>query len=542
MKKLSRLRIACAAVFLAVVVLFSLFFAYLGLFENVSTYRQRPEPSFDQVTDCQKRLIQDLAAPAGVRWEYTWALDASGGKESLCFYLVHQEAQVYLDGVLAASLQAGENNRFGKTPGSNWVFVPIYPEDMGRQVTVIVTPVFKNVIQRDVEFYVGSQYAVFISQLKHDAPQILLSVQCVILGIVIIGMTLRLNYHAGSKMYNMMFLGVFSILLGIWRIMDTRSSPILFPGNPMLLNYLSIGVLFLISPPMLLFLDLSYKREKPTLLTAAALLFSVAAAAVLAAQLLGIAEFKQLLIISHCIALLSIALAAVEAVVSRRKARNGVLHSSEKYIHILVAGLLLDLLVFYIRKNSSNVIFTMLAYVVYATVVFASSIFDTARRANTDGHTGLVNKARWDELMEDTAPADPAAAIIMMDLNNLKRINDTLGHDAGDKAILCFSNILRNTLPLHSVICRWGGDEFTVLMTNVTKEQVAQYVQDIHEAVEICNTTTDTPPISFAAGFALANEFPGMRSRELLAIADSRMYRDKQLQKKAAAGSTPDGM
>ena len=111
-----------------------------------------------------------------------------------------------------------------------------------------------------------------------------------------------------------------------------------------------------------------------------------------------------------------------------------------------------------------------------------------------------------------------------------------MGHDAGDKVIMNFSNILRNTLPRHSIICRWGGDEFTVLLTDVTRQQVEQNIQDLHDAVDAYNAALDEPSISFAAGFAMACEFPGLSRKELLAIADSQMYRDKQNYKKSRSG------
>lgn len=68
-------------------------------------------------------------------------------------------------------------------------------------------------------------------------------------------------------------------------------------------------------------------------------------------------------------------------------------------------------------------------------------------------------------------------AILVVDLNGLKRVNDTLGHEAGEQMILTLSEVLHNSLPSSSVICCWGGDEFTALLTGVNRERLDQHMQ-----------------------------------------------------------------
>lgn len=116
-----------------------------------------------------------------------------------------------------------------------------------------------------------------------------------------------------------------------------------------------------------------------------------------------------------------------------------------------------------------------------------------------DAQTGLYNKLRWDELMDPHTPLPNAYGLIMLDFNNLKTTNDTLGHEAGDAMILRFADILRSTLPSNSIICRWGGDEFTAIL----------------------------PVISYAGGCVLSTEYPDFPRRELLHIADDRLYENK---------------
>ena len=102
-------------------------------------------------------------------------------------------------------------------------------------------------------------------------------------------------------------------------------------------------------------------------------------------------------------------------------------------------------------------------------------------------------------------------------------------------------DILRRTLPRKSVICRWGGDEFAVLLTEVNREQLDQQTARIVSAGEKYNKEHPELPIYFAVGAVLSSEHPGMSKSELFQLADEEMYRNKQgwyAQRDAASDNT----
>ena len=183
---------------------------------------------------------------------------------------------------------------------------------------------------------------------------------------------------------------------------------------------------------------------------------------------------------------------------------------------------------FYIRKNSSNLVFTMLSFLIYTVIAFVRSFADINRRAKTDVQTGFFNKNRWNQLMDVVTFGTEPIGIIMFDLNRLKYTNDTMGHEAGDKMILSFSNILRNSIPPSNTICRWGGDEFTVMVTDASQEKIELYLADIRKAADTYNASGEKPEIYYAAGYALSSQFPGSTRMELMKKADEQMYLDKK--------------
>lgn len=145
-----------------------------------------------------------------------------------------------------------------------------------------------------------------------------------------------------------------------------------------------------------------------------------------------------------------------------------------------------------------------------------------------DARTGLFNKARWNELMQSDPNPEEHIGILILDMNGLKKVNDTYGHEAGDRMIVAFADILRNSLPSSCVICRWGGDEFAVMFPRIGRKKMDQYMEAICRAAEEYNDADPEVKIYFAMGDVLSEEYPNKTRAELFLLADERMYQNKQ--------------
>lgn len=528
MKQKSGLHIAVMISYAVLVSLLLFFAVYMSIFEHNTVYSARQTgQSCHTVENYTLREVADPSAPAGIRKEYRWTMtDIGTGENSLAFYLVHQYVEVRFDGELMYSLTPGKDNRIGGSPGSNWVLIPIYPSDSGREVQVTVTPVYQSVANREIQFEIGPRASVLMSRLKADFPQIILSVLCILLGIVIMLAQIYLILRKQTSSWDVFYLGNFSLLVGIWRITDTRFSPLLFADNPMALGYITIGALFMSCIPLLLFMKDHYEGGKKKALLITALANCAVAALILACQVFGLAEFRETLFSCHIMMIADIAvLLLLPLIPGHRKTNDGV---SSKLMILLAIGALADLVYFYLNGTSSNVLFTISMLLIYTVLRFAISVFHIKQKAYTDSLTGLPNKRRWDELMEDNSSASEPIGIMMLDLNCLKSTNDTLGHEAGNKMLFDFANILHNTIPFSNTICRYGGDEFAVMITHADRDKMENCISAISEAVNTYNASGENPAIYFAAGYALSSDLPSLSRKELLEKADARMYKSKQ--------------
>ena len=526
--KTPKLRRQAGAFFLAVALLFMLFAVYMLIFARVDVYQARVDRGYDIVRDYTESLQPDDQAPAGINRVFRWRLEPHDGGDSITFYVVHHYVKVYLDGELVYSLQPGSANRIGKTTSSNWISVPVYPEDAGKEVVVVATPVYKSVINGEIEFLVGSRFGVFSECLLNDADVLIVSIICILVGLFIISMQGYQLVRKKTASREMFYLSNLSILLGIWRLTDTRLIAFLLPERAMALGYITIGALVLSPIPLLLFLKERLADYDSAPLLHGAMVLSGASAAILLLQVLGIADFKEMLTVCHI--MLAGTAAMLVAIAVAHWLQNGT-HGAQRsavLIIILIVGVVMDIACFYWQKKSENVVFTALAFVIDIICLFTMDTYETKNKAYTDPHTGLFNKNRWDELMASGLPLAGNLAVMMLDLNGLKYVNDTYGHDAGDRMIFDFANILRNTLPPGSVICRWGGDEFAVMLMDSSPEAMEQYAGQLKQAAQRHNDSGNPPFIYFAAGWALASEFPELSREELLNRADERMYQEKR--------------
>ncbi|WP_432547573.1 putative bifunctional diguanylate cyclase/phosphodiesterase [Kineococcus sp. SYSU DK004] len=146
--------------------------------------------------------------------------------------------------------------------------------------------------------------------------------------------------------------------------------------------------------------------------------------------------------------------------------------------------------------------------------------------ATHDELTGLGNRALLQQRLAEAVPRGPVA-VLLLDLDRFKEVNDTLGHPAGDELLQVVARRLRSVAPPGSTVVRLGGDEFAVLVTGGdVREAAEQLAVAVAEAVRPPVALADAT-VSTAVSTGIAVSAPGERPADVLRHADTAMYAAK---------------
>jgi diguanylate cyclase (GGDEF)-like protein len=149
------------------------------------------------------------------------------------------------------------------------------------------------------------------------------------------------------------------------------------------------------------------------------------------------------------------------------------------------------------------------------------------RQASTDPLTGVRNRRSLaDDITSLQRNATPYA-LAFCDLDHFKDLNDTFGHDAGDRALRLFTRVLRETVRDHDVVGRWGGEEFVVLFPGTDRRVAAAACERVREALLAEVQSAAVPP--FTASFGVADHHQAADVEGVLALADHAMFTAKSL-------------
>lgn len=158
---------------------------------------------------------------------------------------------------------------------------------------------------------------------------------------------------------------------------------------------------------------------------------------------------------------------------------------------------------------------------------------ELGEKAYIDFATGLPNKNKCEEMISSSQPILKSTAVFMLDLNDLKVVNDTLGHEMGDMLIFNFSQLLRESVPAKYFVGRYGGDEFIIIAEGIKdKNEVNALVNKINQTMMKFNESHDQFQLRYACGYAYSKDYRSCHIKHLLDIADQNMYINKEKMKK----------
>lgn len=150
------------------------------------------------------------------------------------------------------------------------------------------------------------------------------------------------------------------------------------------------------------------------------------------------------------------------------------------------------------------------------------------RLAQTDPLTGLSNRRSIYEKLHHAGPA----AVLLLDIDDFKVVNDTLGHDAGDTVLVAVAREVQTAVGERGDVVRWGGEEFMVFLPGVLRQDALAIAEQIRQQIENCRFTN--LPITLSIGVAVRQAYEGLEAT--VKRADEHMYAAKSQGKNRVSG------
>ncbi|GAC1513264.1 MAG: hypothetical protein NVS1B3_17580 [Candidatus Dormibacteraceae bacterium] len=191
--------------------------------------------------------------------------------------------------------------------------------------------------------------------------------------------------------------------------------------------------------------------------------------------------------------------------------------------------------------NASDMLF--MAAVADQVAVALDRARQFSSEARTDHLTGLANRREFERVMErEVSLADRHSrrlAVMMIDLDNLKRINDRQGHRAGDAALKLVAQQLLRVVRASDVCARIGGDEFAVAMPETTIERAHEVAARLRAAIQQMSLSAKSPErVEVSAGVTAWR--PGQDWQAVYQIADADLYEDQRRRKAVRRAAEPE--
>lgn len=474
-----------------------------------------------------------------------------GEGKSLCFRSKNISYRVYVDGELRYEPEIRESRVYNRSPGTRWSYVPLYKEDAGALVEIRFQTVYKSARACIDHLVLGSAAGEITGIFTGKAVAFSTCLLLLFAGLLLIIADIPANLQM-DKNHELLYLGLFAISIAVWCLAETNLLQF-YTDDSRLLQIVSCCSLMMIPIPLVLYLDAAFGFQNKGVVPVVCGLSAAEFVLCTALHFWGVRDFHETLTLTHVMlavsaALLLYAILKNAFVVRESKVRN--VYKAIRTVGLMGIGFAtgIDIIRYYHGHNSDSAMFVRIGLLIFILCYGSASLEKmvnavklgtkaefVGQLAYRDGLTGVGNRTAFQERLEELEGQKKelaGIAIVMFDVNDLKYVNDNLGHQRGDELIVGSANIVKNAVESEEgSVFRIGGDEFAGIFVgeNVDGRCVSalsrfRQLMDGHNAVK-----NRLLRISIASGYAVYDK--SQEDEKLMEVyqqADVRMYENKK--------------
>lgn len=484
--------------------------------------------------------IVDLRAPVkGHRTESFFYTFEDGVKnKELVFAARNCYVDIYQDGIAKYMSESQNSRLFGKSPGTKWYSVALTDHERATTIEIHCTACYNDNRFYLSDLYVGSVEELNVKIATKLLPEFILNASWIIVGIFLIVL-----YIFGRSYFRLsvdfLYLSLCECVSAGWCGAEMRSWQYFF-GHSEYVHLLSYLALVTLAPVIgcLAISKLSGMWKTFSQIYTASSAFSSVIICLL--HITGTVEFHYTIKFVHLFLVLGIPLAT--KIVVNYAAAKKVRKKTFIITYTLLIGFLLLGIIRYMTGHYSDfsifskvALFSFLAVLIIYQMENVNEVFVRGLQSDflkdmamLDHLTKFFNRTGLAEHTEKYEQSQKPIGVVEFDVNELKAVNDTFGHEKGDELICLASSGISECFSRYGRCYRLGGDEFLVVITSDNPQEA--YETGIMNLEIYCNAANSVPNMAYklhiAHGFAML--MPGESLSDAVAEADAKMYEKKK--------------
>lgn len=481
-----------------------------------------------------------------------YTLDSVPQDFLLMYYCRNMYSNIYINDQLTCKDQPLTDFLCGSSPGVRWHMAVIPVSDTPVTICLENVDVYTNTNGLMDDIYIGTSEQVFRAIIGKHFVASALSFLIILFGVILCGFFIYFirKYHIGAEF---VYLGAATFYAGIWSACESYLLPLFF-GNSEFFHLISYLCLVAMPPSFGLIAMHKLSGKTKTVSSIYVLVSCINAAVTCFLHFSRIQEFHYTLGFTH---LLLFAFIPVSFLLLQSYHFKGK-HVNIDVLHIIgiciIAFSLFTALVHYYKGTSNDfsfyfrlcVIGFLLCMILYQMILLVQMIKNGTRAdtlhslAITDMLTQLYNRTAFQEHKKNYISSSTGCSkvgIVQFDINNLKTINDTMGHEKGDQLIKLAAQGILSSFEKYGNCYRMGGDEFLVVLTG--KQPDLDYEKGIEYLETFCKKNTlmeeQEKPIYVEIAHGFAFDY-SLSLDEAIQSADKEMYKNKKILKEKNQG------
>ena len=459
--------------------------------------------------------------------------------------------KVFIENQQIYETQVDESPFYNRSPGNLWNMVKLSKEYSGKTLEIEITMVYDSSAVTVDQVYLGDKGDIMHSIIESKIGALFISFIVILMGIMLLFLDLLPVYHRYAKNHASAYLGLYALLMGMWSLLETNVLQF-FVEDVRVIQLLDNMMMITDNLPLILYLNCYYLilRKRAMRLYCHAQVFYILLCVVM--QFSGRMDLHDLLKVSwlfsygNDVIIVGIFIGMLRNVRKGKKInrRMGIQMFG---IFILIATSFISGIQYTAADTMDRAQYLRVGMFGFIVCLAVSSQINTYRLmeqgmkytlvknlAYMDGLTGLGNRTAYLEKLEELEQKEKGSlGVVFLDINNLKQVNDHIGHEVGDKLICLAAEMIDSTFGKEGDVYRIGGDEFCVLIEGDTiYTRYKKRLGEFESRIEMENEKKEHLfRVQVAQGFSICNQLVTAKIDQTIAEADGLMYSDKARQK-----------